>query len=191
MRKVEGTRCKPGLYTVQLCEHSFHFCIIGTDYCFRNMENGANEQAVVVLPSDTINLKETSQPLQPSSPLQSFNQNTFSETPITFKTIWPPSMDSPIPRLGSSSYTMDTGYQPELDQETDVSSTMDPSTIPRPYSRSQQELDGLTSYYGAVTGSPLPVEVSSSTFSSSFKTHYNQTDCSWRGLSSEARSRDR
>ena len=113
------------------------------------MDNGATEPAVVVLPSDTINLNQTSQPLQPSSsPLQSFN-----ETPVTFKTVWPPSMDSPIPRLGSLGYTMD--QQPELDQETDVSSTMDPRTIPRPYSRSQQLMD----FYGPLPEEPLPVEV--------------------------------
>ena len=144
------------MYTVQLCERSFHFCIIGTDRCFRNMDNGATEPAVVVLPSDTINLNQTSQPLQPSSsPLQSFDAitNTVSETPVTFKTVWPPSMDSPIPRLGSLGYTMD--QQPELDQETDVSSTMDPRTIPRPYSRSQQLMD----FYGPLPEEPLPVEV--------------------------------
>ena len=120
------------------------------------MDNGATEPAVVVLPSDTINLNQTSQPLQPSSsPLQSFDAitNTFSETPVTFKTVWPPSLDSPIPRLGSLGYTMD--QQPELDQETDVSSTMDPRTIPRPYSRSQQLMD----FYGPLPEEPLPVEV--------------------------------
>ena len=113
------------------------------------MDNGATEPAVVVLPSDTINLNQTSLALQPSSsPLQSFNDITFSETPVTFKTVWPPSMDSPIPRLGSSGYTTDTGYQPELDQETDG-----------PYSRSQQLQRELDVYYGDVEGPPLSVEV--------------------------------
>ena len=106
----------------------------------------------MVLPSDTINLNQTSQPLQPSSILNAIT-NTFSETPVTFKTVWPPSMDSPIPRLGSLGYTMD--QQPKLDQETDVSSTMDPRTIPRPYSRSQQLMD----FYGPLPEEPLPVEV--------------------------------
>ena len=92
--------------------HSYvNFCIIGTDRCFRTMDNAANGQAVVVLPSDTINLNQTSQPLQPSSSLNAIT-NTFSETPVTFKTVWPPSMDSPIPRLGSLGYTME--QQPEL-----------------------------------------------------------------------------
>ena len=170
MRKVEG------LY-VNLCERSFHFCIIGTDRCFRNMDNGATEPAVVVLPSDTINLNQTSQPLQPSSSLTAIT-NTFSET---FKTVWPPSMDSPIPRLGSLGYTMD--QQPELDQETDVSSTMDPRTIPRPYSRSQQLMD----FYGPLPEEPLPVEV---VLHILIKTHYSKTDCSWRRLWSQARSLD-
>ena len=137
------------MYTVQLCERSFHFCIIETDRCFRNMDNGATEPAVVVLPSDTINLNQTSLALQPSSSLNAIT-NTFSET---FKAVWPPSMDSPIPRLGSLGYTMD--QQPELDQETDVSSTMDPRTIPRPYSRSQQIMDLWT----ILPEEPLPVEV--------------------------------
>ena len=155
------------------------------------------------LPSDTINLNQTRQPLQnstgqllgfsgpnykadqeqhphgqqeqPAALVRSCDTvtNIFS-CPITGETMtwtWQPTLDSPSPLLG---YTMNTGHQeqqPFVEQETDVSSTMDPFVAPysqqvagtehsvvppTPFHEYAEELGG---YYGLPEGPPHPVEV--------------------------------